>query len=168
MTYKCIKDVYYGDHLLIKRGTYISDDYPTDAEGKYKPAVDIDFSRVEYFLPYIKNLYNINEIVIFFVENKMGFKCATEYGTIREIYIDDNDEVKYDIAIPSVYNEVISVSEKDIVQKTYRYYYINSDGYISDAIMYMNRHRDVFLENANLMFSNYDQAKKKLNEIIGG
>ncbi len=111
MTYKCIKDVYYGDHLLIKSGTYISDDYPTDAEGKYKPAVDIDFSRVEYFVPYIKNLYQINEMVIFFIKSEKGIKFATEYGTIKEIYIDDNDEVKYDIAIPSAYNEVISVSE---------------------------------------------------------
>lgn len=78
MTYKCIKDVYYGDHLLIKRGTYISDDYPTDAEGKYKPAVDIDFSRVEYFVPYIKNLYQINEMVIFFIKSEKGIKFATE------------------------------------------------------------------------------------------
>lgn len=167
MTYKCIKDVYYGSHLLIKRGTYISDDYPTDAEGKYKPAVDIDFSRVEYFLPYIKNLYNINEIVIFFVENKMGFKCATEYGTIREIYNDDNNNIEYDVAVPSIGNTIMRISEKDIIQKTYKYYYINSDGFISESVKYIDHHKDVFLENANLMFSSYEQARKKFNEIMG-
>lgn len=50
-------------------------------------------------------------MVIFFIKSEKGIKFATEYGTIKEIYIDDNDEVKYDIAIPSAYNEVISVSE---------------------------------------------------------
>ncbi len=59
------------------------------------------------------------------------------------------------------------ISEKDIIQKTYKYYYINSDGFISESVKYIDRHKDVFLENANLMFSSYEQARKKFNEIMG-
>lgn len=68
--------------------------------------------------------------------------------------------------VPALNNKVVSVDEFDIIRKTYRYYYINTDGYISDAIMYMDKRKDKFLKKTDLMFSNYEIAKKKLNEIM--
>ena len=166
MIYKCINDVYYVEHLLIKKGKIIRDDYPIDAEGKYKSAVDIDFSMREYFIPCDKNVYNVDDMIIILRDNSNEQKCITEYGTIVDINFDNPNRIEYSVMVPALNNKVVSVDEFDIIRKTYRYYYINTDGYISDAIMYMDKRKDKLLKKTDLMFSNYEIAKKKLNEIM--
>lgn len=157
MLYKCIKDVYYGDYLVIIKGSVLNDDYPTDSEGKYKPAIDIDFSRSEYFKP-CNSLYKIGEFVKF--KRIIDGIDLINYGKINNISYSDDGTIKYDI------NCFVNIPEEYVIGKAIKYFYITNNGNIDYDFKGRDEKQDKFLIRTGNMYDSAESAKKRYNEIM--